>query len=99
MTVAATSSTVNLIWWVSILLAVVVTAVVAVLLAAVLRSTHRICKVASDIWTVGQTVANNTVHIALLDRTNHLAAGILKEAGLLAAATQKIEQAPRRGGT
>ena len=41
----------------------------------------------STIWTVGQQVANNTIHIALLDTTNHVAAEILGSARGVVAAT------------
>ncbi len=100
MTIAASAPTVNFVWVTSLLLGVVVTIVVAILLQAVLASTRRILRVASDIWTDGQRVANNTVQIAMLDRTNHLFRGILAEAGPLAKATGQIAAATRRtGGT
>lgn len=100
MTLAASTQTVNLVWGVSLVLGVVVTIVVALLLNAVLASTRRIHRVAADIWTDGQRVANNTIHIALLDRTNQLFGGILAEAGPLARATGQIAKATRRiGGT
>ncbi len=100
MTIAASAPTVNFAWVTSLLLGVVVTIVVAILLQAVLASTRRILRVASDIWTDGQRVANNTVQIAMLDRTNHLFRGILAEAGPLAKATGQIAAATRRtGGT
>jgi hypothetical protein len=98
MTIAASAPTVNFVWVTSLLLGVVVTIVVAILLQAVLASTRRILRVASDIWTDGQRVANNTVQIALLDRTNHLFKGILAEAGPLARATGQIVEATRRMG-
>jgi len=98
MTIAASAPTVNFVWVTSLLLGVVVTIVVAILLQAVLASTRRILRVASDIWTDGQRVANNTVQIAMLDRTNHLFRGILAEAGPLAKATGQIAAAPRRAG-
>lgn len=98
MTIAASAPTVNFVWVTSLLLGVVVTIVVAILLQAVLASTRRILRVASDIWTDGQRVANNTVQIALLDRTNHLFKGILAEAGPLARATGQIVEATRRRG-
>lgn len=98
MTIAASAPTVNFVWVTSLLLGVVVTIVVAILLQAVLASTRRILRVASDIWTDGQRVANNTVQIAMLDRTNHLFKGILAEAGPLARATGQIVEATRRMG-
>ena len=98
MTIAASAPTVNFVWVTSLLLGVVVTIVVAILLQAVLASTRRILRVASDIWTDGQRVANNTVQIAMLDRTNHLFLGILAEAEPLAKATGQVAAATRRMG-
>jgi len=86
------------VWEVSMLLAVAVTVVVAILLQAVVNSTQRIYRTASDIWTDGQRVANNTVQIALLDRTNHLVEGILREALGVAKATRQLVEATRRAG-
>ncbi len=91
--------TVSFIWWASIGLAVVVTIVVAVLLSGVLGTARRIHRVAADIWTHGQRVANNTVQIALLDRTNFLLKGTLTEAAVLAKATKQIEEGVTRGGS
>jgi len=98
MTIAATAQTINLVWGVSLVLGVVITVVVALLLQAVVTTARRIHLVAADIWTDGQRVANNTVQIALLDRTNHLFKGILAEAGPLAGATGQIVEATRRRG-
>ena len=42
------------------------------------------------IWTVGQKIANNTVHIALLDTTNALVAQILDGAKGVAAGTAAL---------
>lgn len=98
MTIAASAPTINLVWGVSLVLGIVVTIVVAILLHAVLAAARRILRGASDIWTDGQRVANNTVHIAMLDRTNHLFRGILAEAGPLAKATGQIAAATRRAG-
>jgi hypothetical protein len=98
MSAAASAQTVQLVWSVSLVLGVVVTAVVAVLLHLLLKTTRRILTAAADIWTDGQRVANNTVQIAMLDRTNQLFAGILTEAVLLAGATKHVAEATRRTG-
>jgi hypothetical protein len=45
----------------------------------------------SAIWTVGQQVANNTIHIALLDTTNHLAAEMLTSARGVVVATAAMK--------
>ncbi|MDR7534273.1 MAG: hypothetical protein QN183_03295 [Armatimonadota bacterium] len=98
MVVAPSAQTVSLVWSVSILLGLVVTVVVALLLQAILNTARLILKVASDIWTDGQRVANNTVHIAMLDRTNYVLGGILAEAGAVAQASARIAEAVRHGG-
>ena len=43
--------------------------VVAVLLTLILRAAREVRAGVSAIWTVGQQIANNTIHIALLDTT------------------------------
>jgi hypothetical protein len=95
MVVAAGVQTVQMVWGISLLLGIVVTVVVAVLLSLILASAKRILHAAAGIWTDGQRVANNTVQIALLERTNLMLGGILAEAGPLAAATRKIAEATR----
>jgi hypothetical protein len=60
---------------------------VAVLLTLILRAAREVRSGVSTIWTVGQQVANNTIHIALLDTTNHVAAEILGSAKGVVAAT------------
>ncbi len=78
------------VWILSLAIFVVVLLVVAVLLTLILSTAKQIHGGVSAIWTVGQRIANNTVHLALLDRTNYLAAAILKSAGGIAAATGAI---------
>ena len=60
---------------------------VAVLLALILRAAREVRAGVSTIWTIGQQVANNTIHIALLDTTNHIAGEILASAKGIVAAT------------
>ena len=78
------------VWILSLGVFGVVLLVVAILLTLILATTKQIHGGVSAIWTVGQKIANNTVHLALLDRTNYLAGGILQSAGGLAAATGAI---------
>lgn len=80
------------VWWLSIAVLVVVTAVVGLLLALVLRSARNIERTAADIWTTGKLVANNTIHIPLLRETNRLVAGILDTAGQIVGGAKAIEQ-------
>lgn len=69
------------VWGVSLLLGAAVLVVVAVLLELIRRAALRIEGAVADIWTAGQGVANNTIHIALLHRTNVTAARILDAVG------------------
>jgi hypothetical protein len=85
-----TPDAVQQVWVASLVVFVVVLLVVAALLTLILKTAKQIHGGVSAIWNVGQKVANNTVHLALLDRTNHLAGKILESAGRVAAATDAI---------
>jgi hypothetical protein len=78
------------VWGVSLGLGVVVLVVVAILLELVLRAASRIEGVVGAIWIAGQGVANNTIHIALLHRTNLTAERILDAAGRILAAVTAV---------
>ena len=80
-------------WWLAVGLAVVVVFVVAVLLELIVRSAQRIHHAVSNIWTGGTLIAQNTVTIALLQRTNFLALGLLRSASRIAAASGRIRRA------
>ncbi len=77
-------------WLATLGIFVVVLLVVAVLLTLILVTAKRIHGGVSAIWTVGQKIANNTIHLAMLQRTNHLGGQILASAGGIAAATGAI---------
>jgi uncharacterized protein YoxC len=79
------------VWWVSLGIGVVVIAVVAVLLTLIVRTARQIDGAVSEIWTVGQRVANNTVHIPLLHRTNRVVDAILDRAAGIDGAAAAIE--------
>ena len=83
-------------WWLAVILAVVVVVVVAVLLEQIVRTAHRIHRAVSDIWTGGTHIAQNTVTVALLQRTNYLAGELLGSAGHIARASARIRQATGR---
>jgi len=93
------ASTIQTYWWISLGLGLVVTIVVAILLSILARTAEQIHAGAAEIWRVGTLIANNTVHIPLLLRTNQIAAGILAAAGGIAAATGRIERTVTRGAT
>ena len=83
-------------WWLAVALAAVVVVVVAVLLEWIARTAHRIHRAVADIWTGGTHIAQNTVTIALLQRTNYLAGELLGSAGRIARATARIRRATGR---
>lgn len=79
------------IWIASLVIYFAVVAVVAVLLTMILNTTKHIKAGAGAIWTVGQGIANNTIQIPLLARSNHLVTKILESAGRTAAAVAALE--------
>ena len=85
-----TPGAIQQVWLVSLGVFVVVLLVVAVLLTLILSTAKQIHGGVSAIWNVGQRIANNTVQLALLDRTNHLAGKMLESAVKIAAATDAI---------
>ncbi|MBI5301727.1 MAG: hypothetical protein HY868_06300 [Chloroflexi bacterium] len=87
-----TPETVYNLWWISLVILLVVTGVVAALLTMILRTARTIDHVAGDIWTTGKLVANNTVHIPLLIETNRHAGAILETAKQIVAGAHAIEQ-------
>ena len=86
------ASTIQTYWWISLGLGLVVTIVVAILLTILARTAEQIQAGTAEIWRVGKLIANNTVHIPLLVRTNQIAVDILTAAGGITAATGRIEQ-------
>lgn len=88
----ASEKAVYTVWGVSLVVGVVVIVVVTALLTGILRTAQQIEAVVADVWTVGQRIANNTVHIPMLHRTNQVAASILERAGGIDKAAALIEQ-------
>ena len=80
------------VWIWSLVAYFVVVGVIAVLLTMILKTTRQIKAGAGAIWVGGQQVANNTIQIPLLSRTNHLASQILDAATRTAGAVAAIEQ-------
>jgi hypothetical protein len=93
------SGAVYTVWGVSLALGTVVLVVVALLLELIVRSARRIEGTVGEIWNAGQGVANNTIHIALLHRTNLTVSRILDAAGgileALAAVRSHAQRCPR----
>ena len=82
---------VQYIWWTSLALGVVVSGVVALLLWLIHRGAAEIDGHVARIWDVGQRVANNTVHIPALYKTNAVAGEILASAVRIDAGAAAIE--------
>ena len=85
------AETVQRMWIITLVIYGVVLLIVALLLTLIVREARRIKAGVSEIWNVGQKIANNTVHIALLDRTNHVAAQLLQSAKGVVGATAAIK--------
>jgi hypothetical protein len=79
------------VWWMSLALGVVVSAVVALLLWAIHAGARVIENHVARIWDVGQRVAGNTVHIPALYRTSERVRDILASAGRIDAGAAAIE--------
>ena len=79
------------VWALSLGIFVVVLVVVAVLLTLILRAAREITEGVSAIWNVGQRIANNTIHLALLEKTNAGADAILRSAAGVIGATAAIQ--------
>lgn len=83
--------TIRTMWTITLVVYLVVVAVVAILLTLILRAARTIREGVSAVWTVGQQVANNTIHIALLDTTNAVAGEILGHAKGVVGATATLK--------
>lgn len=86
-----TPETVQAVWKISLAVFVVVLIVVAILLTLILGTARRITGGVSAIWNVGQRIANNTIHIALLRKTNLIAGKILQSAVGVVGATSGVK--------
>jgi hypothetical protein len=85
------AETVVRVWTISLVIFLVVLIVVAMLLTLIVREARRIKGGVSEIWNVGQGIANNTIHIALLEKTNFRAREILTSAAGVVGATAAIK--------
>jgi hypothetical protein len=80
-------------WRISLGIGLVVIGAVALLLSTLATIVTRIEAGAAEIWRVGKLIANNTVHVPLLVRTNQVVADILPAADGIARATERIRRA------
>ena len=79
-------------WWTAVVVLLVVTLVVYLLLARIISAAGAIHAAVGEVWVRGQRVANNTIHIANLYKTDEYVEGILGRAGRIAASAVIIEQ-------
>ncbi len=86
-----TAETVQTIWTITLVVFVVVLLVVATLLTLITVTARQITGGVSAIWNVGQRIANNTIHIALLKKTNLAAGKILQSAVGIVHATAGVK--------
>ncbi|MDQ6612899.1 MAG: hypothetical protein M3Y64_10730 [Gemmatimonadota bacterium] len=89
--VEPSADTIRTVWTVSLVVFVVVLVVVATLLTLILRAAHDIKGGVSLIWNTGQRVANNTIQLALLEKTNVAVSKILTSAVGVVHATAAIQ--------
>ena len=80
-------------WRISLGFGLAVIGAVALLLSALAATVARIEAGAAEIWRIGKLIANNTVHVPLLVRTNQVVAEILPAADGIAAATARVRRA------
>lgn len=90
--ILATDGAIYTVWGVSLAIGVVVILVVALLLTGIVRTARQIQEDVSQIWIVGQRIANNTVHIPLLHETNRILGNILERAPGIDRAASNIEE-------
>lgn len=88
---AVTAPAAYTVWGTSLGLFLAVLVVVAALLTMILRTAVQIEVVAGQIWVVGQGIANNTVHIPLLETTNNVIAQVLAAAGKILDQVTRIQ--------
>jgi hypothetical protein len=79
-------------WIISLLVAVAVVTVVAILLELIVRTARQINELVHEIWIGGKRIAANTVTLALLRETNDVAGKILGSASEIAKASSRIRQ-------
>ena len=75
--VSSSAHAIQIVWWSSLALGVVVSAVVALLLWLIHDTAKTIDGRVSNLWDTGQRVANNTVHVPALAKTSEVAGQIL----------------------
>lgn len=84
-------ATIQLIWWIGIVAALVVTAIDVALLIRLIRAAKKIDALAARTLTAAGGIANNTAAIKNLAATNQVAAALLDNAMPIVKAAEAIE--------
>lgn len=77
-------------WWITLGVGLVVTGVVAALLAGIVRSARRIEATLGQVWVDGPVLASNTATLDQLRRINEEAGRTLEAAGRIGAAAGRL---------
>lgn len=77
-------------WWITLGVGLVVTGVVAALLAAIVHRARRIEATLREVWIEGPILASNTATLDQLRRINEEAAHTLEAAGRIRAAAGRL---------
>ena len=85
------AETIQSVWTISLVVFVVVLVVVAALLTLILLAARDIRGGVAIIWNVGQRIANNTIQLSMLAKTNAAASAILTSAVGVIGATAAIK--------
>lgn len=82
-------------WAVTLAAGALIAIVVGALLAVILRMARRIAGTLDEIWTAGQSVANNTLHIDLLRRSAVTAENMLASLDLSSQYARRVQSRKR----
>lgn len=84
-------------WWIGLGGGAAVIGAVALLLTVLVGTVDQIERRVGRIWQAGKLIANNTVHVPLLVRTNQVVGDIQRTASDIERATARIERAVDSG--
>ena len=85
------AATIETVWWIGLVVALLVTAIDVALLVRVIRAARKINELAERTLTAAGGIANNTAAIKNLVATNEVAVGLLNNAMPIVKAAEAIE--------
>lgn len=86
-----TASTITIIWWVGLVVALIVTAIDVILLLRVIRAAKKIDRLADRTLPAAVGIVNNTSALKNLAATNQVAAQLLEKAVPIVHVAQAID--------